>query len=105
MAAMTRARTTSTPNDTVKTVFRVTCEGATSRFGAGASGVTGLRLRCSVGSGAYGGAEAPVPQREIAVARGGAAGGRRRGRFRSGCGALTSRQEARMATVRGQIQA
>ena len=45
MAAMTSASTTSTPNDTVNTVFRVTCEGAISRFGAGASGVTGLRLR------------------------------------------------------------
>src|SRR6476646_9662532 len=70
MAAMTSAATTSTPNDTVNTVFRVTCEGAISRFGAGASGVTGLRLRYCVGSGAYGGAETRVPQREFSGGRG-----------------------------------
>src|SRR3954470_23824622 len=88
MAAMTSASTTSTPNDTVNTVFRVTCEGAISRFGAGASGVTGLRLRYSVGSGAYGGAETSVPQREFSRGR-----GARRGageRFRSRLRVLTS---------------
>src|SRR5438552_183592 len=72
---MTSPSTTSTPNDTVNTVFRVTCEGAISRFGAGASGVTGLRLRYSVESGAYGGAETPVPQREFSGAPGRAGAG------------------------------